>query len=111
MEYTATASVVVEPTVFAKHPLVEATAATSVEMIIGATYTDPVFLRFDAGVEVTGSVDLTSKPVFYYPTPPASPPAEEPEYPTAAYGGIIIRPLMGIVVQMSTPSIVDGKPT
>lgn len=47
------------------------------------------------------------------PDPPAAPPGPEPggDFPIPAYGGMIVRAVPGIAVQVDTPVIVNGRPT
>jgi hypothetical protein len=84
-----------------EHPL-----DTAVEDFYGVT---PSFL------EVSPSSTLTIVPVLApvvpsFPATPA-PPDESGDYPLPAAGGMIVRALPGIAVQVDTPVIVDGRPT
>lgn len=68
-----------------------------------------------AQVIVRSNVDTWIAPAMTIPDPPAPAPPEDPEepgnFPIPSYGGVTIRALHGVVVDMDPPVIDDGIPT
>lgn len=64
-------------------------------------------------MDVSSTLTVVSTVGAELPSPPAPPPAQEPsgDFPMPASGGIVIRAVPGIAVQMDDPVIVDGRPT
>jgi len=67
--------------------------------------------EMETSVAIWGTVGVESMPIYTIPLPPAVPPAPQPEFDTATYGGNVIRPLFSKNVVMGSLSLSNDKPS
>jgi len=74
----------------------------------------PPVTVYSLSVDPTVAIRMSTQPLYVPPAPPAAPPDAPPEhpeeFPMPVYGGILLRALHGVVVDMDPPTIEDGIP-